>query len=122
MAETSLTDRAYKEIRDWIIHYRLKPGVQIKIDELSSTLGVSTTPIREALSRLEQDHFVDHHPQKGYLVRTLDLKDVSVAFKRNIEGRFGPDLDDPESQPPHFGSLGLCSQGACRNLSSPQKG
>ena len=80
MAETSLTDRAYKEIRDWIIHYRLKPGVQIKIDELSSTLGVSTTPIREALSRLEQDHFVDHHPQKGYLVRTLDLKDVSDMY------------------------------------------
>jgi len=80
MAETSLTNRAYKEIRDWITHYRLKPGVQIKIDELSATLGMSTTPIREALSRLEQEHFVDHHPQKGYLVRALDLKDVSDMY------------------------------------------
>lgn len=80
MAKDSLTDRAYKEIKTWIIHYKLKPGVQLRIDELSSVLGMSQTPIREALSKLEHEHLVDRHPQKGYAVRALNLKDVSDIY------------------------------------------
>lgn len=76
----SLTDRAYKEIKNWIIHYKLKPGVQLRIDEFSAALGMSQTPIREALSKLEHEHLVDRHPQKGYVVRPLNLKDVSDIY------------------------------------------
>jgi DNA-binding GntR family transcriptional regulator len=79
-AKDSLTDRAYKEIKNWIIHYKLKPGVQLRIDELSSALGMSQTPVREALSKLEHEHLVDRHPQKGYVVRVLNLKDVSDIY------------------------------------------
>lgn len=84
LSEASLTDRAYKEIKDWIIHYKLKPGVHLKIDELASALSMSQTPIREALSKLEHQHLVDRHPQKGYLVRLLDLKDVSDMYDLRI--------------------------------------
>lgn len=80
VAKDSLTDRAYKEIKNWIIHYKLKPGVQLRIDELSSALDMSQTPIREALSKLEHEHLVDRHPQKGYAVRALNLKDVSDIY------------------------------------------
>ena len=80
MAEDSLTDRAYKEIKNWIIHYKLKPGVQLRIDELSTALGMSQTPIREALSKLEHEHLADRNPQKGYVVRALNLKDVSDIY------------------------------------------
>jgi DNA-binding GntR family transcriptional regulator len=76
----SLTDRAYKEIKNWIIHYKLKPGVQLRIDELSTALGMSQTPVREALSKLEHEHLADRHPQKGYVVRALNLKDVSDIY------------------------------------------
>lgn len=76
----SLTDRAYKEIKNWIIHYKLKPGIQLRIDELSNALGMSQTPIRESLSKLEHEHLVDRHPQKGYVVRALNLKDVSDIY------------------------------------------
>lgn len=80
MVKDSLTDRAYKEIKNWIIHYKLKPGVQLRMDELSAALGMSQTPIRESLSKLEHEHLVDRHPQKGYVVRALNLKDVSDIY------------------------------------------
>jgi len=76
----SLTDRAYLEIKEWIIHYKLKPGVQLRIDELSTALGMSQTPVREALSKLEHEHLADRHPQKGFVVRALKLKDVSDIY------------------------------------------
>ncbi len=76
----SLTDQAYLEIKDWIIHYKLKPGVQLRIDELSAALSMSQTPVREALSKLEHGHLVDRHPQKGFVVRALNLKDVSDIY------------------------------------------
>ncbi len=76
----SLTDRAYQEIKNWIIHYKLKPGVQLRIEELSTALGMSQTPVREALSKLEHEHLVDRHPQKGFVVRVLNLKDVSDIY------------------------------------------
>jgi DNA-binding GntR family transcriptional regulator len=80
VVEDSLTDRAYKKIKNWIIHYKLKPGVQLRIDELSAALGMSQTPVREALSKLEHEHLADRHPQKGYVVRTLNFKDVSDIY------------------------------------------
>ena len=80
VVKDSLTDRAYKEIKNWIIHYKLKPGVQLRIDELSTALSMSQTPIREALSKLEHEHLADRHPQKGYVVRALNLKDVSDIY------------------------------------------
>ena len=79
-SKDSLTDQAYKKIKDWIIHYKLKPGVQLRIDELSAALGMSQTPVREALSKLEHEHLADRHPQKGYVVRVLKLKDVSDIY------------------------------------------
>ncbi len=80
LVKDSLTDRAYKEIKNWIVHYKLKPGVQLRIEELSAALGMSQTPVREALSKLEHEHLVDRHPQKGYSVRALNLKDVSDIY------------------------------------------
>jgi DNA-binding GntR family transcriptional regulator len=79
-SKDSLTDRAYKEIKNWIIHYKLKPGVQLRIEELSTALSMSQTPVREALSKLEHEHLADRHPQKGYVVRVLNLKDVSDIY------------------------------------------
>ncbi len=76
----SLTDGAYKEVKSWIIHYKLKPGVQLRIAELSAALRMSQTPVREALSKLEHEHLVDRHPQKGYVVRALNLKEVSDLY------------------------------------------
>ncbi len=80
MARISLTDRAYREIKDRIIRYRLKPGARLRIDHLSARLGMSQTPVREALNRLEQEGLVERLPSKGFAVKALNLTDIEDIY------------------------------------------
>ena len=50
---TSLRDYAYRELRDAIVSGQLAPGERLRDPELEAWLGVSRTPIREAIARLE---------------------------------------------------------------------
>ena len=50
---TSLRDSAYEQLRNLIIEGRMPAGSQLVIDQLASQLGISRTPIREALKRLD---------------------------------------------------------------------
>ncbi len=84
MAKKYLTDRAYAAIKDWIIRYDLKPGAHLRFDGLTAALDMSQTPIREALSKLEQERFVERHPKKGYVVRSLTLQEVEDIYDLRI--------------------------------------
>lgn len=77
-------ERAYSEIKEWIIRYDLKPGTHLRIARLSSELKMSQTPIREALSKLEQNSLVYRHPKQGYVVRSMDLKEVEDIYDVRI--------------------------------------
>jgi DNA-binding GntR family transcriptional regulator len=81
MMRESLTDKAYSRIREWIIGFRLKPASHLSIQDLAETLGISRTPVREALSRLEQEHLVVRAPMKGFTVKALDLKEIADLFE-----------------------------------------
>jgi DNA-binding GntR family transcriptional regulator len=81
MPKESLTDRAYGQIKAWIIGFQLKPGSHLSIQELAEALGISRTPIREALSRLEQEYLVARAPMKGFTVKALDLEQVEDLFE-----------------------------------------
>ncbi len=81
MAKESLTDKAYSRIKEWIIGFQLKPGSHISIQDLAEMLGISRTPVREALSRLEQEHLVVRFPMKGFAVKAMDLKEISDLFE-----------------------------------------
>src|SRR5207248_3505224 len=52
-------DEAYEKIRDWIIDGTLRPGELLRDQEIAQSLGVSRTPMREALRRLEDEGFVE---------------------------------------------------------------
>jgi DNA-binding GntR family transcriptional regulator len=56
--KTSLAEQAYHHIRDLVLDGAVEPGQTIGIDTIAGTLGVSQTPIREALARLEGDRLV----------------------------------------------------------------
>ena len=84
LAKRYLTDNAYTTIKDWIIHYNLKPGNYLRFEELTRALDMSQTPIREALTRLEQQRFVQRHPKKGYIVRSLGLQEVEDIYDLRI--------------------------------------
>ena len=81
MPKESLTDKAYGRIKQWIIGFQLKPGSHLSIQDLAEALGTSRTPVREALSRLEQEYLVVRAPMKGFSVKALDLKEIEDLFK-----------------------------------------
>ena len=81
MSRQSLTDKAYNHIKNWIIGFRLKPGSHLSIQDLAEALGISRTPVREALSRLEQEYLVERSPMKGFSVKALDLQEIEDLFE-----------------------------------------
>jgi len=81
MPKKALTDKAYEQIKAWILDFSLKPGSHLSIGELADALGISRTPVREALSRLEQKHMVARMPMKGFAVKVLDLREIEDLFE-----------------------------------------
>jgi DNA-binding GntR family transcriptional regulator len=82
-AETSRTllrDQAYVRLRDAILDGTLEPGEQLKDAEIADWLGLSRTPIREALARLEEYGLVETAPNRYTRVTPLSAGDALDAF------------------------------------------
>lgn len=84
----SLTQDAYEQIKSAIIANELKPGQQLKEEELASQLGISSTPLREALAKLEQEWLVETIPHRGKFVVGITPEHVREVFevRRELEG------------------------------------
>lgn len=72
----SLVDEAYRILRLKIIYSEFAPGYQALEDDLATTLGMSRTPLREALVRLQNEGFVEFIPRKGIRVTPLTVQDI----------------------------------------------
>src|SRR5258707_6681681 len=77
----SLTDQVYSLPEREIVEGRMKPGERIREKELSQRLGISRTPIREALLKLEMAGIVVCNSRRSYNVRILTAADVSEIFE-----------------------------------------
>jgi DNA-binding GntR family transcriptional regulator len=73
-ASPSLTDRAYADLEEMIVTLRLLPGASVSETELSQSLGIGRTPIREALQRLAREGLVTILPRRGILVSEVNVK------------------------------------------------
>jgi DNA-binding GntR family transcriptional regulator len=82
-----LTELAAERIRDAIVDARLSFGEQISESALAAQLGISKTPVREALLRLKLDGLVDIHPQRGTFVFRLSEDEVAeiCRFREILE-------------------------------------
>lgn len=80
-------DYALRVIKENIIHLDLEPGSQISETELAAELGLSRTPVREALIELAIVQIVDIQPQKKSVVRLIDygLMEESVFMRKVLE-------------------------------------
>jgi DNA-binding GntR family transcriptional regulator len=67
-----LRDDVYRRVRDAIVDGTLAPGEQLRDQELAAWLGVSCTPVREALLRLQQAGLVQSRPGRSTTVASLD--------------------------------------------------
>ncbi len=72
----SMVEAAYDELKHQIINNILPPGFQALEIELASKLGMSRTPVREALIKLQNEGFVEVIPRKGFKVKPLTIQDI----------------------------------------------
>ncbi len=74
--KASLVDQIYTKLREDIITLKIPMGTRLNVNELQEDLGVSCTPIREAVNRLQQEELVIYENNVGARVLTLDKHDV----------------------------------------------
>jgi DNA-binding GntR family transcriptional regulator len=73
----ALTDWAYDAIKDSILNLRARPGSLLHIEKLAEELGISRTPVREALLRLQTEGLVRVQPRVGFFVVEMTPADLA---------------------------------------------
>ena len=81
MPKINLKTQAYNTIRQKIVTCEYAPGTFLNEELLTSELGLSRTPIRDALSRLEQEGLIEIKPKKGILVMPLSINTINMIFE-----------------------------------------
>lgn len=72
---------AAEQIREAIVDGRLEPGQRLKEEQLARELGISRTPVREALVMLQSEGLVDASPNRGSTVRTYTRGDLEEMYE-----------------------------------------
>ncbi|WP_104091887.1 GntR family transcriptional regulator [Arthrobacter sp. GMC3] len=75
------SEKAYTTLRNDIIHWRLAPGAVLAEVELSERLGVSRTPIREALAKLSAEGLAEPQSGRGMVVSEISLDHLEELFE-----------------------------------------
>ena len=77
----SNVDRAYATLKDMLIAFRFKPGERINEGELAKRLGVSRTPLREALNRLTSEGFLNFIGGRGFFCREFQPREIFELYQ-----------------------------------------
>lgn len=83
----SYKEKVYQELKQAIIKNELKPGEVLNERSLANKLGISRTPIREALQCLESEGWVETEPCRGTWVRRITVGDIKELYqmRRGLE-------------------------------------
>lgn len=83
----SLSNLVYRDLKEKILKNKLLPGDKLIEMEIASNLGVSRTPVREALKKLEEDGLVTSFPRKSYIVSKISVKEAKNLYivRRSLE-------------------------------------
>jgi DNA-binding GntR family transcriptional regulator len=74
------TNEAYMGIRRMFFINEITPGQKISYGDLARRLGMSTTPVIQALKRLEDQGLVRHEPNRGYYTENISLKEIKEIY------------------------------------------
>jgi len=77
----SLKEQVYDYLQDQINRHYLKAGSTINMDATSQKLGISKTPLRDALIQLETEGFVTISPRRGIYVNILTMQDIRDSYQ-----------------------------------------
>lgn len=76
-----LGNLAYQAIREMMGEHRFQPGTRLNLEKLRRELGVSRTPVMEAINRLEQEGLVINVPNRGVYMVELTLQDMLHLYQ-----------------------------------------
>ena len=98
----SVVDQVYLAVRERILAGDLAPGARLRQEELATELGVSRTPLREALRRLASEGLVDFHANRGATVSGDDEAALWHAWSARVAiepgaARLAAQVCDPEA-------------------------
>src|SRR6201988_740797 len=77
----NLSARVYAQIKTLILCNVILPGQKLHHQELSERLGVSRTPVREALTRLAQEGYVSLLPNRGFTCKEIRLQEAEELYQ-----------------------------------------
>ncbi|CAG2128098.1 GntR family transcriptional regulator [Cupriavidus plantarum] len=80
-ATDSIVEQVYDKLKAMSVGYDFKPGERLNEGVLASALGVSRTPLREALTRLTTEGLLRFSPGKGFFCRDLDAQEVFSLYE-----------------------------------------
>ena len=77
----NLDHKVYRQLKAMILDQHLKPGSKIYQEELANDLGISRTPLVNALKRLEQEQLIIAIPRRGFSVRQFSEEEMIRIFE-----------------------------------------
>lgn len=80
-AVENLSARVYNQIKDLILCNEILPGQKLHHQQLSERLGVSRTPVREALTRLVQEGYVSFLPNRGFTCKEIRMQEAEELYE-----------------------------------------
>ena len=88
LSRSFISDDAYQSLREWIVKGELEPGEKLKDKELAAQLGISRTPVREALRKLEDEGLVKTAANRWTQVALVTLRDAECIYPiiQKLEG------------------------------------
>ncbi len=78
---TPIRKQVYSHLRDQILNHSIESNSRLVESQIAKTLGISRTPIREALHLLEKDGFIESIPRVGYQVKQMALEELDEIFE-----------------------------------------
>lgn len=88
-AAVPLTMQAYQAVKEEILNNQLRPGQPIPVERFVNELGLSRTPVREAILQLAKEGFIEIRPRMGTFVSHLNLRQIQELYEVRsvLEGR-----------------------------------
>jgi DNA-binding GntR family transcriptional regulator len=83
----NLAERVYRELREMAIAFEIRPGERLNEIALAKHLGVSRTPLREAINRLCSEGFLTFSTNQGFFRKSLEVKEIFdlYEFRQKLE-------------------------------------
>jgi DNA-binding GntR family transcriptional regulator len=81
----TISDQAYDLMRERILTGALAGGTPVRQDAVAVELGVSKIPLREALTRLEQDGLLSSFPNRGFVVRSMSAEEAEEVYELRLK-------------------------------------